>query len=190
MAAFSPAPLAGPRFEPEQSLHLSSPQVDRNWYAVFTIPQNEKSAARHLSLRDIELFLPTYRAVHQWKNRQRATLELPLFPCYLFVRISRQERRRVLESPGVLRIIGSHSEPIPVPDSTIEFLRGGFCTGAAEPYCDLVLGQKVRIKSGAFEGLEGTLVRKNNNLKFVLSIDLINQHAAFEVNAENLEIVN
>jgi len=186
MAASPPSLLAGPHFEPGRSLPFPGAGVERNWYAVFTVPQNEKSAARHLGLREVELFLPTYRAVHQWKNRQRVTLDLPLFPCYLFVRISRQERRQVLESPGVLRIIGNRSEPVPVPDSAIEFLRGGFCSKCVEPYGGLVVGQKVRIKTGAFEGLEGTLVRKNNNMKFVLTIDLINQHAAVEVSAENL----
>jgi len=189
MAAFPPALLAGSHFEPGPSLQIAEARAERSWYAVFTVPQNEKSAAKHLGLRDIELFLPTYRSIHQWKNRQRAALDLPLFPCYLFVRISRQERRRVLESPGVLRIIGNRHEAIAVPDAAIEFLREEGCARGIEPYCGLVVGQKVRIKSGAFEGLTGTLVRKNHNLRFVLTIDLINQHAAVEVGADNLESI-
>jgi len=159
----------------------------RRWYAVFTIPQNEKSAARHLGLRDIESFLPTYQMVRVWKNRQRVQLVLPLFPSYLFVRISNRERAKVLQSPGVLRIVGNSREPLPVPDATIEFLRSDICSRKIEPYRELVVGQKVRIKNGAMQGLEGVLIRKNNNLRFVLTIDLINQHAAVEIGAENLE---
>lgn len=161
--------------------------ADRQWFAVFTIPQNEKSAARHLSLRDVESFLPTYHTVHVWKNRQRVPLSLPLFPSYLFVRISRRERGKVLGSPGVLRIVGNPREPLPVPDSTIEFLRSDLCASKAEPFHELVVGQKVRIRSGAMSGLQGVLVRKNNHFRFVLSVDLINQHAAVEIGAENLE---
>lgn len=162
---------------------------ERQWYAVFTVPQNEKSAARHLSLREVESFLPTYKAARLWKNRQRVHLDLPLFPSYLFVRIGRRERGKVLDSPGVLHIVGNHRDPLPVPDATIEFLRSDFCAGKMEPYRELVVGQKVRIRDGAMCGLQGVLVRKNNNLRFVLTVDLINQHAAVEVGAENLEPV-
>ena len=161
----------------------------KKWYAVFTVPQNEKSAARHLGLRNIESFLPTYESVRVWKNRQRVHLSLPLFPSYLFVRIARNERRAVLSSPGVLRVVGNSREPLPIPDATIEFLRSDFCINSIEPYRELVVGQKVRIRDGAMRGLQGVLVRKNNNLRFVLTIELINQHAAVEIAAENLEPV-
>jgi len=55
----------------------------RSWYAVFTVPQNEKSVVRHLNLRAVESFLPTYETIRVWKNRQRMKIVLPLFPCYL-----------------------------------------------------------------------------------------------------------
>jgi transcription antitermination factor NusG len=161
----------------------------RHWYAVFTVPQNEKSAVKHLGLREVESFLPTYEMVRVWKNRQRVHLVLPLFPSYLFVRINSRERSKVLASPGVLRIVGNSREPLPVPDTAIEFLRSDFCARKVEPYHELVVGQKVRIKSGAMQGLEGVLVRKNNNLRFVLTINLISQHAAVEISAQNLEPV-
>jgi transcription antitermination factor NusG len=179
----------GGQIPPHQSgPHASSgPQLDKQWFAVYTVPQNEKSAARHLALREFESFLPTYPAVRVWKNRQRVQLSLPLFPSYLFVRISRSDRSAVLGSPGILRIIGNAREPLPVADSIIEFLRSDLCAGKAEPFHELVVGQKVRICSGAMRGLEGVLVRKNNNSRFVLTVDLINQHAAVEIGAENLE---
>jgi transcriptional antiterminator RfaH len=161
----------------------------RQWYAVFTVPQNEKSAARHLDLRDIESFLPTYNSVRIWKNRQRVNLSLPLFPSYLFVRIGKRERAAVLASPGVLRIVGNSREPLPIPDTTIRFLRSGLGAQKIEPYRELVVGQKVRIRDGAMQGLQGVLIRKNRNFRFVLTIDLINQHAAVEIGAENLEPV-
>lgn len=163
--------------------------ADRRWYAVFTVPQNEKSAARHLSLREVESFVPTYQSARVWKNRQRVQLALPLFPSYLFVRIGSRERGKVLGAPGVLRIVGNAREPIPVPDTTIEFLRSDLCENGVEPYRELVVGQRVRICRGAMCGLQGVLVRKNNNLRFVLTVDLINQHAAVEIGAENLEPV-
>ncbi len=161
--------------------------ADRHWYAVYTLPRNEKSVAKHLDLRQIEHFLPTYETVRSWKNRQRVRVILPLFPAYIFVCIDRCDRASVLQSPGVLQIVGNGREPLPLPKSEIEFLRSDFCRERAEPYHEFVVGQKVRVRSGVMRGVEGVLIRKNNSLRFVLTLSLINQHASIEVEAQDLE---
>jgi len=160
---------------------------DRNWYAVFTVPQNEKLVVKHFDMRELESFLPTYETVRVWRNRQRVKLVLPLFPTYLFVHINPRERDKVLRSPGVLQIVGNKREYFPVPDSEIEFLRSGVCRQQIEPFRELVIGEKVRIKSGVLQGVQGTLVRKSGSMRFVLTLELINQHAAIQVDAEDLE---
>ena len=172
-----------------QSLRAVPLAPDRKWYAVFTAPLHEKSAIKHLDMREIESFLPTYETVRVWKNRQRMKLILPLFPTYLFVRINSRERAKVLQTPGVLQIVGNRTESVPLPDSEIEFLRSGFCRQRIEPYRELIVGEKVRIKSGVMQGLQGTLVRKSNSMRFVLTLELINQHAAIQVDAEDLESI-
>ena len=160
---------------------------DTNWYAVYTAPQHEKSALKQLAIREIELFLPTYETVRVWKNRQRVKLVLPVFPTYLFVHIKPGERVKVLQSPGVLHIVGNRREPLPLPYLEIESLRSGFYRQRIEPYRELVIGEKVRIKSGVMQGVCGTLVRKDSGTRFVLTLELINQHAAVQVGAEELE---
>lgn len=166
-----------------------NPAAERKWYAVFTVPRSEKSAIRHLDLRHIESFLPTYETVQVWKNRQRKTIIHPLFPSYLFVHIHRRERAHVLQSPGVLQIVGNSREPLPLQDSEIEFLRLSCSEKKLEPYRELLVGEKVRIKNGTLQGVHGVLIRRNNNLRFVLTLELINQHAAIEVKAEDLELL-
>lgn len=165
------------------------PSTERKWYAVFTLPKYEKSAIRYLDLRHVESFLPTYETVRVWKNRQRVKTILPLFPTYLFVCIDQRDRVPVLQAPGVLQIVGNGRNSIPLADAEVEFLRSGFYGRKLEPYRDLVVGEKVRIKTGAMQGIEGVLVRKNNGLRFVLTINLINQQAAVEVDADVLESV-
>jgi len=166
---------------------VTGPARDRNWHAVYTVPQHEKSVVKHLDLREIESFLPVYETVRVWKNRQRMKLILPLFPTYLFVHITFRERVKVLQSPGVLQIVGSKRECAYLSDSEVELLRSGCSRQKIEPYRDLVIGERVRIKSGVMQGLQGTLVRKSNSMRFVLTIELINQHAAIQVDAEDLE---
>ena len=162
---------------------------ERRWYAVFTFPQNEKSAMKQLELREVEAFLPTYETVKVWKNRQRVKTVMPLFPTYLFVNIEKSERSRVLQSPGVIHIVGNVHQDASIAASEIELLRSGVRERSVEPYRELALGTTVRIKRGYMEGVEGVLVRKGNGLRFVLSLKLINQNAAIEVRAEDLDEV-
>ena len=171
----------------EISLGTASADVTRHWYALYTLPQNEKSVSAHLALREIESYLPTYGSVRKWKNRQQVKLVLPLFPSYVFARISRRECGRVLSTPGVVRLVGNSREPIPVSDATIGFLRSDLCMGRMEPYRELVLGERVRIKDGAMRGVEGMLVRKNDKLRFVLNVEMIQRQVAVEIDACNLE---
>jgi transcription antitermination factor NusG len=114
---------------------------------------------------------------------------LPLFPTYLFVHISDRERVKALQSPGVLQLVGNSRGPLPVPASEIEFLRSGLGGKHLEPFRDLVVGERVCIKTGVMQGVQGTLVRKCKSLRFVLSLELINQHASIEVDAEDLQPV-
>lgn len=157
------------------------------WYAVFCLPQNEKSVVKHLDLRDVEAFLPTYEAVKVWKNRQRVRTILPLFPTYLFVHIHPSQRSKVLEAPGVIHIVGNGREHMAVSDATIAMLRSGVQQKNMEPYSELAVGKRVRIKTGSMEGLHGVLVRKGNGLRLVLALEMINQYAAVEIGADDVE---
>ena len=157
------------------------------WFAVRTAPRHEKSVASHLKLRGLEHYLPTYRALRRWRNGLNVTLELPLFPGYLFVHIQTAERVRVLQVPGILAIVsGTGGEMAPLPQEEIEVLRTGLPLRQAEPHPLLTVGQRARIRTGALAGLEGVVVREKNSLRVVLTLDLIMQSVAVEVNREEL----
>jgi transcription antitermination factor NusG len=158
------------------------------WFAVYTTPRHEKRIATYFTDREIDYYLPLYRSARRWKNRTVADVELPLFPSYIFVRIGRYERVRVLEVPGVLSIVGGR-EPAPLPEFEIESLRAGLHLRQSEPHPYLVIGERARIRTGALAGMEGVLIRKKNNLRVVLTLDMIMQSVAVEVDADDLEAV-
>jgi transcription antitermination factor NusG len=161
------------------------------WFAVFTSPRHEKRVEQHLSHRDIEHYLPLYRSPRKWRNGLKVVLDLPLFPGYIFVRIKRTERVRVLEVPGVLAIVGGTAGKMaPLPEAEVEALRSGLHLRRAEPHALLTVGQRARIRSGALAGLEGIVVRKKNSLRVVLTMDMIMQSIAVEVDGEELEPVD
>lgn len=159
------------------------------WFAVYTTPRHEKRIAEHFGQRQIEYYLPLFRSQRQWSDGSRVILELPLFPSYIFVRIGQNERVHVLEVPGVQRIIGSGNKPAPLPDFEIESLRTDLPKCTFEPHPLLTVGDRARIKAGAMAGMEGIVVRKNNNLRVVLTLDLIMQSVAVEVESTNLEFI-
>jgi transcription antitermination factor NusG len=151
------------------------------------LPRHEKRIAKVMADRQIECFLPLYQAERQWKKRPPVTLEVPLFPTYLFARIAPLERGRVLGVPGVLSIIGNGRQSVPVPDEEIDVLRAGLQLSSVEPHPYLAVGERVRVKHGPLTGYEGLLVRRKGSCRVVISVELIMQSISVEVDASELE---
>jgi transcription antitermination factor NusG len=146
--------------------------------------------AQHFSQREIEHYLPLYRADRKWSDGSRVTLDLPLFPGYIFVHISRSERVRVLNVPGALAVVdGTGREPAALPDDAINALRAGLQQHHVEPHPLLTVGEPVRIRSGAFAGMAGVVTRIKNGLRVVLTLQQIMQSMAVEVSEDDLEPV-
>jgi transcription antitermination factor NusG len=159
------------------------------WYAVYTTPRHEKRISSHCEQREIESFLPLYQEVRVWKNRCKVKLDLPLFPNYIFVRIEREERFRVLSVPGVLSILGAGSDLFPVEDAYIGHLRQGLEEHKIEPHPPVEVGDRVKIIAGAMAGMEGVLIRQKNELRVVLKVALLERCISVEVSTANIEIV-
>jgi transcription antitermination factor NusG len=160
------------------------------WFAAYTTSRHEKRVAWHLRQRNIEHFLPLYRTQHRWKDGRQAMLELPLFPGYVFVRTSGHQRVGVLAVPGIVSIIGTSAHPAPLPDFEVEALRRGLDPMRAEPHPLLTAGQRVRIKTGALAGVEGIVVRKKSGYRVVLTLNLLMQSIAIEVDGEDVSPVD
>jgi transcription antitermination factor NusG len=166
---------------------LHAPHLDPRWFAVQTCANHEKRVLAQLNQREVETFLPVYGSVRKWKDR-RVRLELPLFPGYLFVHLAMRDRLQVLQTPSVVRLVGFGGQPAALPDQEIEALRLGLSRDMViEPCPYLKVGQRVRVRSGALEGLQGILVRKKNITRFVISLDLIMRSVSAEIDVDNLE---
>ena len=161
------------------------------WFAAYTSPRHEKRVDQQLEMREIEHYLPLYRTQRKWSDGSRVTLDLPLFPGYIFVCIQRAQRVRVLEVPGVLAIVGgTRGEPASLPASEIAALRVGLSQRNAQPHPLLKVGQRAHIRSGAFAGMEGVVQRMKYSYRVVLTLDSIMQSFAVEVDGEDLELLN
>lgn len=159
----------------------------RSWFAVYTASNHEKRVAQHIQMKEIETFLPLYSVTKRWKNRTTAKVELALFPGYIFVRIAPSDKIKVIETPMVYSILGNRDEPTPMLDDEIERLRAALRGRQAHPFPYVKVGNRVRIRSGAFAGLDGIVVRTYGGLSVVLSVDMIQKSVAVHVEADELE---
>jgi transcription antitermination factor NusG len=167
------------------------PATAKQWFAAYTICRHEKKVASHFESRTLEHYLPLYRSQRRWKDGSKGFVERPLFPGYVFVRIGPDQRVPVLEVPGVLSIVGkSGSQPTPLAEFEIETLRSALDPLRVEPYQRLAAGRRVRILGGALSGIEGTVVRHKNSFRVVITLQLIMQSIAVEVNADDLEPID
>jgi transcription antitermination factor NusG len=165
-----------------------APWTEPRWYAVQTVARHEKSVRTQLAGRDVDTFLPLQVALHKWGLRKVA-VELPLFSGYVFAHIPYRERATVLTAAGVIRIVSFNGLPFPVADEEIRVLRSVSGLPSVQPYRFLTVGRKVRISSGALEGLEGIVVKRKSGIRFIVSVQAIQQSIAVEVSAADLQCI-
>ncbi len=163
-------------------------QSEESWYAVQTRARHEKMVEYRLQERGVTTFLPLMTEVHRWSDRKKL-VQVPLFGCYVFAKIAATnvERLRLLRVEGVLNLLGSGKEGTPIPDNEIESVRillEQRLPWSSHPF--LKIGQRVRIRSGALEGMEGVLVSRNGDRTLVISVEAI--HRSLAVRVEGYEV--
>jgi transcription antitermination factor NusG len=159
------------------------------WYAAYTCANHEKRVSEQLGVRELEHFLPLYASVRRWKDR-RVTLDRPLFPGYVLVRIALRDRLRVQQVPGIAHLVGFDGTPTVLPEQEIDALRASLSSGVrAEPHPFLSVGQRVRVKNGVLAGMEGVLLRRKGGFRLVISIELIQRSVAVDADEADVEAV-
>jgi transcription antitermination factor NusG len=159
------------------------------WYVAYTLARHEKSVADRLINPDVETYLPLYSSVRTW-NRRRVDVELPLFPGYVFVKMIITDRVRVLEHPGVIRLVGFNGNAVALPDGEVERLRSSLATWKAEPYPFLTAGKQVKIRSGPFVGIEGRIIRRKGRMRLIVSLELIQRAILLEMDAAEAQLAS
>ena len=163
--------------------------VTEKWFAVLTRARHEKVVAQRLRDAGVATFLPLVKGIHRWSDRQK-TVELPLFSGYVFVGLvpSNDARRRVLLIDGVLNFVGPRGQAVDIPYNQIDSLRR--LLEEQLPYlCHpfLKIGQHVRIRSGALDGVEGILVSRCGERTLVVSVDAIDRSLAVRIEGYDVE---
>jgi transcription antitermination factor NusG len=171
------------------SIPFDATSLETAWFAVQTRPKYEKKVSFELQEKGVESFLPLHSAKRQWSDRRR-TVSLPLFPGYTFVRIvpALDTRIRVLRTNGVINFVGPRGIGTSIPDSEIEAVQtllNERISFTLHPYPKV--GQAVRIRGGALDGIKGVLTKVNGDQSLIISVDLIQRSVAMRVTGYDIE---
>jgi transcription antitermination factor NusG len=161
------------------------------WYAIHTRSRHEKRVAAELEQKGLRTFLPLRTEMRNWSDR-RMKVEVPLFTCYVFVNITRSPETRVavLRTPGTLSFVGGNHLESAIPDNEIENLQQILekkVSFSSHPF--LQIGQKVRVRGGALNGVEGILNRINGSDRLVISVQTIQRSLSITVDGYDVEPV-
>jgi|SRR5215813_10256058 len=159
------------------------------WYALHTRSRHEKRVASELEQKGIATFLPLLTEVRKWSDR-RMKIDVPLFSCYVFVNMTKSPETRVsvLRTPGVLTVVGGNQLGSPIPDHEIEQIQTILerkIPFSAHPF--LEVGQRVRIRGGALDGIEGVLSRFKGTDSLVVSVQTIQRSLSITVEGYDVE---
>jgi transcription antitermination factor NusG len=183
------ASIAGVPYEQSIPSAPCAPAPEASWFAVQTRPRHEKKVSAGLNDKGVQNFLPLHTERRRWSDRYQA-VQLPLFSQYLFVRLptSLESRVSVLQTVGVVHFVGGLGKGTPIPDEQIEILRTIAAQGIPmRAHEFLRVGQRVRIRGGALEGIEGILSEVRNDRSLVVSVDLIEKSLAIRI--QGFEVV-
>ena len=158
------------------------------WYAVRTRSRHEKMVSEQLAQHGIETFLPLVKRTHKWSDRMKE-VELPLFSGYNFVRLvlSSPQRLRVLQSHGVAGFVGINGATA-IPESQIQDIRTLLSANVPfEEHPYLKVGQRVRIRGGCLDGVEGVLAAHNGDESLMISLEPIQRSLSIRIQGYEVE---
>jgi transcription antitermination factor NusG len=151
------------------------------WFALRVKPRFEKNVATIARSKGYEEFLPLHQCRRRWSDRFKS-VDLPLFPGYVFCQLNPDFRLPLLTIPGALHFIGIGRTPAPIDDEEIASLQAAMRSGLrAEPWPFLDVGQRVRLEEGPLAGLEGLLIEVRKKQRLIVSVTLLQRSVAVEI---------
>jgi transcription antitermination factor NusG len=171
----------------QTGLAFNPPVQESPWHALYTRHQHEKTVAEALFRKGHAVFLPLYGTTRLWRNRPKQLL-LPLFPGYVFIQGGMARPMDILSTPGIISLVNWSGAPAAIPPEQIMAVRRMVENPyRVEPHEYLRCGDRVRVISGALQGMEGILLRIKGKSRLVVSMGLLGQSASVEMEESCVE---
>jgi transcription antitermination factor NusG len=160
----------------------------RQWMVLYTRARQEKAISRDLLRRAIPFYLPLVRQTRRY-GRRRVASRTPLFSGYVFILATEAERVASLTTNRVSRILTVDDPQVLVHDlQQIHRLITSNAPLTVESR--LSPGNRVRVRSGPFAGIEGTVLHRRGQARLLVSINFLQQGASVEIEDFLLEPID
>lgn len=158
--------------------------VAQAWFALQTMPRNEKKVDYLLRQKGCECFMPMYRQKRKWSDRT-VEIDLPLFPTYVFCHLNLSIMGKVIATQGVTRIVGFGGKPAEIAVEEIEALRLLAASNfLREPWRYIPDGTLVVVETGPLAGVQGIICPGENGKRLIISVTLLNRSVAIQLNED------
>lgn len=157
--------------------YLAGDLEGHQWWALYTRSRREKELMRRLRAMDIAFYSPMIARRSRSPAGRTRTSYVPLFANYVFLCGNDFHRYEALTANCV-------SRDVVVPDGVqlaedLHQIRGLIELGhPLSPEARLLEGTCVRVRSGPFTGLEGTVVRRENVTRLLVAVKFMQQGAS------------
>jgi transcription antitermination factor NusG len=147
----------------------------KHWYVLYTRGRWEKKVYSQLADAGVESYCPLNIVERRWSDRVKK-VEEPIFKSYVFVKLSKEEHRKVLETPGVVKFVYWLGKPAIVREKEIEQIRkflDEYDEVAVVPVDgSIVPGARLLITSGIFMDKEAIALKVFKKTVEVLIISI------------------
>ncbi len=158
------------------------------WWVAHTKARCEKAFAWDLKRRGIGYFLPMVERVRVSGGRKRRAV-LPLFPSYVFLCGTQTDRYAAMTTNRLCATLEVSDQVRLISElSAIEKVLAGKAEIDLYPFA--AEGQRCRVIAGPFEDIEGIVIHRNKNARFVLEISMLGRGAVLEIAGDLLAPVN
>jgi transcriptional antiterminator RfaH len=153
--------------------------VNREWFAIRTQPRKEQVARKHYKQQDFIVYLPLIITIRR-HARRIDKVPRPLFPGYVFLHLSKEDRRwsTIGSTIGAIGPVRFGEYYPPVPDWVIEGLRihedeNGFISLGSEYGATFKPGDRVSVVLGNLEYIEGIFQAARGEDRALILIEIL-----------------
>jgi len=168
--------------------HLSD--TEERWFAIYTKYKCEKFVTDLLARKGIAAYVPLITKTKRYASRVKR-FEVPLINCYVFVKITKRDYVRVLETQYVMSFIKQRKNLISIPENEIDLLKRivGEIEDVNVGSIAMHVGDEVEIISGNLTGLKGRLEEVEGKNRFVVQLESIGFQLSMIVDKSRLRLL-
>ena len=164
------------------------PNGPQQWRVIYTMPRREKALMRSLLRMEIPFYCPLIRRRQRSANGRMRFSYVPLFPGYVFIFASEDQRYRTLTTNLVSRCL-----EVPAPEELLHDLRRVFQLVRSDapltPEARIEPGARIRVRAGSLMGLEGTVIKRRGTQRLLVIVHFLQQGVSVQLEDDQVERV-